>query len=428
MAPLMRALAKEPSARSEHFIFIHQFGGWDVTLWSDPRNERKGLVDPTTTDFQLTHGLKAWRDAPFGAGKKTFQMLTRAGFPFGPAIGPSLLEMTDRFCLLNGVAMNTVNHEDGMYYATSGRHLSGTQPVEASMEVRMASEFGQDALIPAMSVGFPSAFTGPRLAPWSKPLRVPSIEQVESSLKRSDLYASATDRDAVSSLLAAEAAELADRSAYPDMFESLRAQYRALPQLLSRDSRALFDTAHLRARYPEFDYEGKYQGRHVINGAFAVEAIRRGVVRSFGFLMDSCDHHFSNYREHGLVLQETFEMVATLVRVLDRTRFVGSNDRLSDHVHILVTSDFCRTPQLNIQRGRDHYPNNSALIISPRFKGNYRYGSTDPEQLLPRKSGTFMDGARAINAADVLATFLGAFDIDPRKYMQDGEVVRELLR
>ena len=29
-------------ASDELFIFIHASGGWDVTLWSDPRNERAG--------------------------------------------------------------------------------------------------------------------------------------------------------------------------------------------------------------------------------------------------------------------------------------------------------------------------------------------------------------------------------------------------
>ena len=41
---------------------------------------------------------------------------------------------------------------------------------------------------------------------------------------------------------------------------------------------------------------------------------------------------------------------------------------------------------------------------------------------------TFGDGPRAIAPPDVLATMLGAFDIDPRKYMRDGEIVKELLK
>jgi hypothetical protein len=91
-------------------------------------------------------------------------------------------------------------------------------------------------------------------------------------------------------------------------------------------------------------------------------------------------------------------------------------------------SDFCRTPQINLGMGRDHYPNNSALVVSPRFKANFVFGKTDPDQLLPQPAKRFVEGERAIAPPDLLATFLGAFGVNPRKYMRDGEVVRELLR
>ena len=65
-------------------------------------------------------------------------------------------------------------------------------------------------------------------------------------------------------------------------------------------------------------------------------------------------------------------------------------------------------------------------MISPRFRPGV-HGQTDAEQLLPASAGRFSDGARAIAPPDVLATFVAAFGIDPRRYMRDGEVVRELL-
>jgi hypothetical protein len=46
---------------------------------------------------------------------------------------------------------------------------------------------------------------------------------------------------------------------------------------------------------------------------------------------------------------------------------------------------------------------------------------------LPRPSGKFADGDRALTPADLLATFVGAFGVDPRKHMRDGEVIKELL-
>jgi uncharacterized protein (DUF1501 family) len=127
--------------------------------------------------------------------------------------------------------------------------------------------------------------------------------------------------------------------------------------------------------------------------------------------------------------QELFDVVATMVRTLDASPHpTKSGAKLSDHTHILVISDFCRTPQINLAMGRDHYPNNSALILSPRFRSPLVYGKTDAEQLLPEPVRRFTDGERAIAPPDLLATFLAALKVDPRKYMRDGEVVTELLR
>ena len=120
-------------------------------------------------------------------------------------------------------------------------------------------------------------------------------------------------------------------------------------------------------------------------------------------------------------------MIATLIGELDATPHPHkASSKLSDHTHILVFSDFCRTPQINLSGGRDHYPNNSALIISPKFRGGRTFGATDLDQVLPAD----VQGALAGRLAppDLLATFLHAFGIDPRNgYLRDGDVVPEML-
>src|SRR6185503_2204259 len=105
-----------------------------------------------------------------------------------------------------------------------------------------------------------------------------------------------------------------------------------------------------------------------------------------------------------------------------------TSDKLADHTHILVVSEFCRTPQINQAGGRDHYPNNSALVISPRFRHPLAFGRSDLDELLPAPVGGFSDGPRPVAPPDVLATFVHAMGIDPRRYLRDGEVVKELLR
>ena len=128
-------------------------------------------------------------------------------------------------------------------------------------------------------------------------------------------------------------------------------------------------------------------------------------------------------------MKEAFDVLAAMVQAMDATPHPTlTGERLSDHTHVLVVSDFCRTPQINLAGGRDHYPNGSALIVSPRFVGNKVLGSSDPEQLLPNDGGSFADGTRPIAPPDVLATFLSAFGIDPRKYLRDGDVIGGALK
>src|SRR5580658_3873188 len=74
---------------AEFFLFIIALGGWDVTLWADPRNELKGIVHPAATSNTDTSQLKLWADAPLGEGDKTFQLVrpARSNLVFGPGIG-----------------------------------------------------------------------------------------------------------------------------------------------------------------------------------------------------------------------------------------------------------------------------------------------------------------------------------------------------
>src|SRR5207245_2948533 len=99
--PLMRAVAAAPLASDEFFIFIHASGGWDVTLWADPRNERKGLVEPASTENTDITQLHHWKSTPLDSSFNTFQLLTppaNSPLVFGPGIG-NLIDSYDRICL-----------------------------------------------------------------------------------------------------------------------------------------------------------------------------------------------------------------------------------------------------------------------------------------------------------------------------------------
>lgn len=418
-----RALADAPG--DEFFVFIHAAGGWDVTLWADPRNERKGLVEPAHTGNCDLKDLKLFRPVALDGDARSFELITAGKLRFGPAIG-ELADLHDRLTIINGLAMNTVSHEDGTAFSTTGRHRQGGALSEPSVDAVVASELGAAQRMPNVSIRFPSAFVGTKLDQRTLPLRVASVDGVTKAFTRADGYLEHADRAAMAAVLADEARQLAANSKRPVVYNGLTNQHTALPALLAPDLVAALDPKQLRTQYPQFRYKGEL-GDKAVAAPFAIEAFKRNLVRCVGFALGGLDTHEVNYRRHPIILQDLFNIVATLVKALDATPHpTKPSAKLADHTHIVVVSEFCRTPQINPQGGRDHYPNNSALVISPKFRSGL-FGATDVEQLLPVSFGKFTDGERALAPPDLLATFLAAFGIDPRKHMRDGEVVKALL-
>jgi hypothetical protein len=418
------------AAENEFFIFIHAAGGWDVTLWADPRNELRGIVHPASTENTDTAPLRRWVDAPLVEGARTFELIhpPNSNLVFGPGIG-DLAELCDRVTIVNGLEMNTVAHPDGAIFSATGRHLQGGHVIAPSIDTMIANEFGADQLLPSVSVRFPSAFVGANLDRRVVPLAIDDVAAIGHTLSRQQAYDSDSERDLVTAMLSEEAHDLAKRTVYPATAQGIALQYEALRRMLGSNMQQVFSTSGLRGAHPEFNYKARFTTNAATNSAFAIESMKRNLVCCVSFAVGGFDTHGNIYRTQAQLQQETFDLIATLVRSLDAAPHPTlAGAKLSDHSHLLVVSEFCRTPQINLQQGRDHYPNNSALVISPRFKANYAFGKTDVDEVLPLPTKTFVNGARAIAPPDLLATFLAAFGVDPRKYMRDGEVVRELLR
>ncbi len=435
MLPLWarQAAAATAAAQNEFFVFVHAQGGWDVMLWSDPRNERKGLVEPASTDNTDWSAIRLYQPQALDADTETFKVLEASnGMRLGPTLG-NLFPLASRLTILNGLATNTVSHPDGSWFSTTGRHTSGGRPVVSSVDTMVSNELGGGQLFPTVSINFPSSFIGQGLDRRVVPLKIGAIGTIAKSLTRSTSFDTQAERNAVNDVLASEAADLAQIADDPVPLLALQSQYQALSGMLdpSRPGGSLadvFSQAKLQAAHPEFNYKARFQAGTAVNAAFAVEAMARNLVRSVSFATSgSFDTHNANYRNQALLQQELFDVLAALVAKLDATPHPTiTSDKLADHAHILVVSEFCRTPQINLSGGRDHYPTNSALIVSPRVKSTV-VGQTDLEQLLPLDAPDLVGEARPLSPADALATFVAAFGIDPSKYLRDGVVIRGLL-
>ncbi len=103
---------------------------------------------------------------------------------------------------------------------------------------------------------------------------------------------------------------------------------------------------------------------------------------------------------------------------------------LLESTTILWMGEFGRTPQINAQGGRDHFPNAwSCVLAGGGIRGGGAYGRTSPDGTSVEENPT--------SAGGVLATLCAALGIDPAKQntndlgrpikIADGEPIRELV-
>jgi hypothetical protein len=432
-SPILRAFADPQTANDEFFLFVHALGGWDVMLWSDPRMAATTIIDPPSTVNCRTDWLDAWTtdtSVTLPDGGNPFKPNAAGKLSFGPGFGAKMLSRASQVLLFNGLSMNTVSHPDGQTYVTTGRHLFGGRAAQSSIDTMLGNEAGVQQLLPVVSLQYPSFFVGSGLDQRAVPLRVSKVDTLAESLHRAPFYESAAERDAVTVVLSEEAHDLAEVAHDPTTMNAIALQLGALRGVLQKNLENSFSAKYLQTAYDSSFSFSKLLIQQVpaTNLAFAIEAFKNNFGRCVSVVFNAFDTHFSNYTTQARAQQETFDSLSAFMDLLETTPHpTKPSDTLADHTHILVTSDFCRTPQINLSHGRDHYPNGSALVLSPRFRGGQVFGATDADQLLPTNLSGFSDGPRPVSPPDVLATFLTAFGVQPRKYLRDGEAVTQLL-
>jgi hypothetical protein len=172
-------------------------------------------------------------------------------------------------------------------------------------------------------------------------------------------------------------------------------------------------------------YHFQYDGAPTANDQFLmarrlVEAGVRCVTLTFG-RWDSHGKNFDLVRDHGSKLDQA---LAALVWDLDRLGML-------DDVSVIAWGEFGRTPRINQQAGRDHWPQVScALLAGGGMKTGQVIGSTN------RLGETAKD--RPVTFAEVFATLYQNLGINPEmttindptgrpQHVTEGHVIKELV-
>jgi uncharacterized protein (DUF1501 family) len=95
-----------------------------------------------------------------------------------------------------------------------------------------------------------------------------------------------------------------------------------------------------------------------------------------------------------------------------------------DETVVLVMSEFSRTPKLNAQLGKDHWPVTSALVFGGGVAGGRAYGGTSPTleaQRIDYATGAPSDSGHNLEAKNFAAGILSLCGVDPATHLPSTE-------
>jgi len=346
----------------KHLIVVFADGGWDVTYLFDPKlgvstvdgpDLDEVQSDPDDREYLRSHG-----DLTYLANDSR-----------RPAVNSFFDAWASQAAIVNGVWVGSIAHQP-----CAVRMMTGSRSeTSADVSVIAGSSLGIDRPIPHVDmggVGFTGSLAaysgqagkrnqlkflldrqesieGPRDAGWDYPRFVPHAE----------------DDEAVRSWLEAQRAQLAGLPA-----AGAAASQRRMGDYAESLSRA----ALVREQGAQFADVMQYGLSQSLTDQLdvAVDMITGGLCHSVS--VDSgltWDTHDDNSQQHAN-FDALFEGLSSLMTRLDAEGLLQSTA-------VAVMSEMTRTPRLNEDQGKDHWPTTSALLLGAGLNGGRVYGGTD---------------------------------------------------
>jgi hypothetical protein len=153
-----------------------------------------------------------------------------------------------------------------------------------------------------------------------------------------------------------------------------------------------------------------------------VRALSQGLSCTALMQTNNWDTHQGNARQSALH-ESLFASLVTLVEALE-----GAS--LLDDTLVVVLSEMGRTPRLNSDAGKDHWPVTSALLFGAGVRGGRVLGgSSDALAALSidLSTGAPASSGKQLQAANFVAGVLEAVGVDPERYVPGVEPFRAFM-
>ena len=393
-AQVANVTAPRPTRR---LIVLLNAGGWDPTFTLDPK--------PGSMRIDVPSGQrKRFGDLPIWSSEER------------PAVDTFFSRFGQRVALVNGLQVRSFVHPDCMKRVLTGSASEATPDLCAIT----AYETAADLPVPYLALGGQArsghlaAITGRtgtinQLSVLVDPLAAyPDPKRGGGVTYDPRVSPTASESEHVRAYLAAAATRLA--------------RARGRQRANRRQLEAFVDSLQRSDALRRFARQNGLGGRDYTLSLeaqipLAVRALSGGLSRSVLLQTDDWDTHQDNAQQ-GPKHQALFSGLLSLMEALERA------GRLDDTV-VVVLSEMGRTPRLNGELGKDHWPVTSAMLWGPGVLGNRVYGGTDDQ--LNARSVDFASGepddvaGKQLQAGNFVSGVLTAVGVDPHPYLPDVE-------
>jgi hypothetical protein len=384
---------------ARNLITVFVSGGWDQTMAFAPQLDNP-LVDGPRVDEDPSNPQDRESIAEYGS-------IRVAANPFKrPSTTLFFDRWADRCCVVNGIFTGAVGHETATI-----RMLTGTESNRNADLCAIVGHHGSEALplgyvalagpvfvgsyaASSGQVGFNSqlkllfdrstTYPPPAGTPYGYPLYAPSVEdelEIDAFLRaRADTWVRERGRTR----------QIADLEESWSRRQRFRESAGDLMQTL------------VLGKEPTF----------AIQADLATDLLLRGVCRSVGMDSKSAwDSHSTNAGQH-----LNFEL---LYVSLDYLMSNLSDAGLLDSTLVLVVSEMTRTPRLNVNAGKDHWPHATVLMMGAGVKPSGSVGGYDERlesQPVDLQTGDVVGSGASLGYDNLAASILEHLDVDPGPY------------
>ena len=381
---------------AKNLIVVFASGGWDTTYSIDPK---PGLssIDVPEGDIEELGGIPVFTDASRPA--------TRAFFEAHAALTT----------VVNGMTVQSITHTD-----CYKRVLTGT-PSDTAPDVGAitANENGRDLPAPYLVLGRTS-FTGDYA---SLAARAGTANQIGTLLD--PLRAFPPDSGDFTPRFAPDMAEAElIREHVVGRAERVKTLRGAMGINASRyqdfiDSLARGDQLAAAADFGDFNYTIDLG----VQSQLALDVLEQQISRVVQMELGGFDTHDANMQQ--AQRQEVFFAgLSSLVDELSARDGADAGNKLIDETVVLVVSEMGRTPLLNDNLGKDHWPVTSAMVIGGGSSGGRVLGATDDDFLsrtVDMQTGDVMDDGGSLDYTSFAAGLLGLVGVDYTEYLPGAE-------